>query len=44
LVRWIRDLGIEVVNPNIGATYDSGIWNPDNAPDALEGDAYFICI
>ena len=35
------EIGTAVVNPNIGATYDSGIWDPD---DALEGEAYFICI
>jgi len=27
------------VNYNINATYDSGIWDSDNAPDALEGES-----
>ena len=35
------EIGTAVVNSNIGATYDSGIWDLD---DALEGEAYFICI
>ena len=41
-VRCIREKGIPVVIPKIGASYDSGILDPDNATDAPEGESNFI--
>jgi hypothetical protein len=34
-----ENLGIALVNSNIRATYDSGIWGLDDAPEALEGES-----